>query len=204
MSRPFYLILKGIEGNQLMLRTLEQTRTDNQAIRIAGIAIFTILMVISAKMSIQIGAVPFTMQVLVVLLSGMVLGSRDGVASQLAYLSLIVANFPVDANSLGSAALFGPTGGYLVGFAVSAFVIGWLVEHSQDKVWQRWIAGIIGIVVIYTFGTTFLKFITGMNWSAAWASGVEPFIVADLIKALIAASLVEGSRSILLRNRDAG
>ena len=185
-----------------MLRTLEQTRTDNQVIRIAGIAIFTILMVISAKMSIQIGAVPFTMQVLVVLLSGMVLGSRDGVASQLAYLGLILANLPVDTRSLGSAAFFGPTGGYLIGFAVSAFVIGYIMEHSQDKVWQRWIAGIVGIIVIYIFGMTFLKFITGMEWSAAWANGVAPFIVADLIKALIAASLVEGSRSLLLRNRD--
>lgn len=187
-----------------MLRTLEQRKAKSNSLpmRLAGIAVFTILMVISAKMSIQIGTVPFTMQVLVVLLSGMVLGSREGAASQIAYLSLIAANFPVDANSLGSAALFGATGGYLVGFVIAAFVIGWIVEHSQDKVWQRWIAGVIGIVVIYAYGMFFLKFITGMEWSVAWSNGVAPFIVADLIKALIAAMLVEGSRSLLLRNRD--
>ena len=108
-----------------MLRTIEQTKTNKQVLRIAGIAVFTILMVISAKISLQIGVIPFTLQVLVVLLSGMVLGSRDGVASQLAYLGLIVANLPVDVNSLGSAAFFGPTGGYLVGFVGAAFVTGW-------------------------------------------------------------------------------
>lgn len=185
-----------------MLRTLEQTKTNNQVLRIAGIAIFTILMVISAKVSLQLGAIPFTMQVLVVLLSGMVLGSRDGVASQLAYLGLIVANLPVDTNSLGSAAFFGATGGYLVGFVGAAFVTGWLVEHSQDKVWQRWISGVVGIAVIYTVGMSYLKFSTGMAWDVAWANGVAPFIIADLVKALIAATLVEGSRSLLLRNRD--
>lgn len=185
-----------------MLRTIQLTRTDNQLLRIAAIAVFTILMVISSKMSIEIGAVPFTMQVLVILLSGMVLGSRDGAASQVAYISLIAMNFPVDARGLGAAAFFGPTGGYLMGFAVAAFIIGWLVENSQDKVWQRFLAGIVGIAVIYAFGAITLKFLTGMDWMAAWTNGVAPFIVADLIKALIAATLVEGMRSLLLQNSD--
>lgn len=190
-----------------MLRTIQVTRTDNQAIRLTAIAIFTVLMVISSKLSIEIGAVPFTMQVLVVLLSGMVLGSRDGTASQLAYLGLIVANLPVDARGLGSAALFGATGGYLIGFAIAAFIVGWLVENSEDKVWQRFLAGIVGIVVIYALGTPFLKFFfdmfrDGASWQQAWTWGVAPFIVADLIKALIAATLVEGTRSLFLMNSD--
>ncbi|MGJ3240186.1 MAG: biotin transporter BioY [Anaerolineae bacterium] len=185
-----------------MLRTIELTRTDNHLIRLAAIALFTVLMVISAKMRFDIGAVPFTMQVFVVFLSGMVLGSRDGALSQVAYISLIAANLPVDTNSVGAAAFFGPTGGYLMGFAVAAFVIGWLVEHSQDKVWQRFGAGIVGIIVIYAFGVSVLKLWLGMDWASAWANGVAPFIVADLIKALIAATLVEGMRSLLLMNSD--
>lgn len=185
-----------------MLRTIQLTRTDNQALRVVAIAVFTILMVISSKLSIEIGAVPFTMQVLVVLLSGMVLGSRDGTASQIAYLGLIVANLSVDARGLGSAALFGPTGGYLMGFAIAAFIVGYLVENSQDKVWQRFLAGIVGIAVIYIFGAIVLKLVTGMNWSATWTNGVAPFIVVDLIKAMIAATLVEGTRSLLLMNSD--
>ncbi len=190
-----------------MLRTIQLTRTDNQALRLLAIAVFTILMVVSSKLSIEIGAVPFTMQVLVVLLSGMVLGSRDGAISQLAYLGLLVANLPVDARGLGSAALFGPTGGYIIGFAIAAFIVGYLVEKSQDKVWQRFLAGIIGIVVIYAFGTPFLKFFfdmfrDGASWQQAWQWGVAPFILLDLIKALIAATIVEGTRSLLLMNSE--
>lgn len=183
-----------------MLRTIERTRTDNQLLRLAAIAVFTLFMIISSKVSIEIGAVPFTMQVLVVFLSGMVLGSRDGVASQIAYISLIAMNFPVDARGLGAVAFFGPTGGYLIGFAVAAFVIGWLVEHSQDKVWQRFIAGIIGLVMIYACGAMVLKLVTGMGWQATWTNGVAPFIALDLVKALLAATLVEGTRSLLLMN----
>lgn len=190
-----------------MLRTIKLTRTDNLAYRLAAIAVFTILMVISARISIEIGAVPITMQVFVVLLSGMVLGSRDGTASQLGYLGLLLANLPVDARGLGSAALFGTTGGYLIGFAIAAFVIGWLVENSQDKVWQRFLAGIVGILIIYTVGTVFLKsffdiFRDGASWQQAWQWGVAPFILLDLIKALIAATIVEGTRSLLLMNSE--
>jgi biotin transport system substrate-specific component len=185
-----------------MLRTIQLTRTDNQTLRLLGIAIFTLLTIVSAKMSLEIGAVPFTMQVLVVLLSGMVLGSRDGAASQIAYIALIATGLPLDARGLGAVAFFGPTGGYLLGFAIAAFVTGWLVEHSEEKIWQRWVAGIIGIAIIYTFGVPVLKMILGLDWITAWSAGVAPFIVLDLIKALIAASLVESARALLLRNSD--
>lgn len=93
-----------------MLRTIQLTRTNNQAWRLVGIAIFTLLTIASAKMSIEIGSVPFTMQVLVVLLSGMILGSRDGAASQIGYIALIATGLPLDARGLGTAAFFGPTG----------------------------------------------------------------------------------------------
>lgn len=185
-----------------MLRTIQLTRTDNQALRLAGIAVFTLLTIISAKISIEIGAVPFTMQVLVVLLSGMVLGSRDGAASQLAYISLIAVGLPVDARGLGAIAFFGSTGGYLLGFVVAAFVAGWLIEQGAEKIWQRWLAGIMGIAIIYAFGVPVLKIVLGLDWTTAWSTGAAPFIVLDLIKALIAASLVEGSRALLLKNSD--
>lgn len=184
-----------------MFRTIELTRTNNQALRLAGIAIFTILTILSAKMSIEMQPVPFTLQTLVVLLAGMVLGARDGAASQLAYLFMIALGAPVDARGLGAAAFFGPTGGYLVGFVASAFVAGYLVERAGARFWQRWLAGVAGIAVIYLFGATVLKVYTGMAWDAAWNNGVAPFIVFDLIKAVLAAGLVETGRTLLLRNR---
>lgn len=191
-----------------MLRTLKLKRTESNQWRLVGITAFVILIAISAQVEIWVGSpVPFTLQVLTVLLAGMVLGARDGAISTIIYLGLIAANIPVAAGGAGSAALQGASAGYLIGFVPAAFVSGWLVEHGADKVWQRWIAGVIGVLIIYAYGTPTLKIYfdltgDGATWQQAWAWGVAPFIGFDLLKALIAATLVEGSRSLLMRNSD--
>lgn len=198
-----------------MLRTLSTDQLDRLPLRIVGIAIFTALTALSARAALEMGAVPFTLQVLVVLLSGMVLGARDGAASQWTYLGLIALNLPLDARGLGAAALFGPTGGYLLGFVPAAFVAGWLVEHaatlfddkhhkaSSGASWQviavRWLAGVAGIVVLYFFGATQLKLVANLTFAEAFAAGIAPFIALDLFKALLAAGLVETMRAVLLR-----
>lgn len=187
-----------------MLRALPWTRDTSQVYRLAAAAIFTVITILSARVAVEIGIVPFTMQPLAVLLSGMVLGGRDGLMSQALYVALIAAGLPFDARGLGTAALFGPTGGYLMGFIAAAGVTGWLVERGTRRLWQRWLAGVAGIIVIYLFGIVVLKLHTGMDWSAAWAAGVAPFIAPDLAKAVIAAALAEGGRSVLLRQGATG
>lgn len=180
-----------------MLRTLPQTRNFSLLQRLAVGAIFTILTIIAARIRIETGTpVPFTMQVFVTLLAGMVLGARDGALSQVAYVLLIAVGFPFDTNALGTAALFGPTGGYLVGFVGAAAVTGWLVEHAGKRLWQRWLAGLVGVGVIYLFGASHLMLYTGMNLEKALAAGVAPFIALDTIKALLAAGLTESLRAI--------
>jgi len=180
-----------------MLRTLPQTRDQNLSYRLAGIAVFTVLTIIASRITIEIGVVPFTLQPLAVLLSGMVLGGRDGFLSQLVYVGLIALGAPLDARGLGAAALVGPTAGYLIGFVFAAGVAGYLVERGAKRVWQRWLAGVVGIMVIYAFGLVILKLNTGMDWGAAWNAGVTPFIAPDLAKALIAAALTESGRALL-------
>lgn len=182
-----------------MFRTLDKTRDFTAVQRMAMIAFFTALTIVAARLEIPNQPVPFTMQPLVVLLAGMVLGWRDGALSQVFYVSLIAMNLPVDANMLGTAALFGPTGGYLIGFVVAAGVVGFLVEQGATRVWQRWLAGIAGVAVIYAFGIVILKTYLGADWATAWAAGGAPFIGFDLVKAVIAAALAESARALLLR-----
>lgn len=182
-----------------MLRTLPHIQSNRTALRVAGVLLFALLTAISAKISIPMEPVPFTMQVLVVLLSGLVLGARDGALSQMAYISLIVMGLPVDARGLGAAALFGPTGGYLLGFAAAAFTAGWLVERAGARLWQRWLAGVAGVAVIYVVGVSHLRLYTGMDWQAAFAAGAAPFLLLDGVKALLAAGLTESARAWLLR-----
>lgn len=175
-----------------MLRTLPLHTENALAQRVLRIALFTGLLVLATKAEIWFGGpVPFTLQVLGVLLAGMLLGARDGALSVISYLGLIAINLPVDSAGIGAAAFAGPTAGYLVGFVPAAFVTGWLTEQSQNRVWLRWLAGLVGISVIYAIGLTWLKLVTGGSWSQAWQWGAYPFLGLDLLKALLAALLVE-------------
>lgn len=184
-----------------MLRTFPQVRDHTWLHRLAGAALFTALTAIAARISIETGGpVPFTLQPLAVLLAGLVLGARDGALSQLAYIAVIAAGAPLDSRLLGAVALFGPTGGFLLGFIAAAFVTGWLAEHGASRVWQRWLAGVVGIAVLYLLGVTHLMAYAGLDWGAAWAAGAAPFLALDLLKALIAAGLAEAGRALLLRN----
>lgn len=184
-----------------MLRTLSITKDWSLSIRIAGIVFFTVLTALGAQVEIWFGGpVPFTLQVLVVLLAGMVLGARDGALSILAYVGLIALNIPVGAGGAGVVALSGVTAGYILGFAPAAFITGWLVEHSADRTWQRWLAGIVGVAIIYAFGIPVLYSIANAeSWQQAWMWGGYPFLGLDILKALIAATATEGARQIMLR-----
>ena len=188
-----------------MLRTLSQNDETKLIWRLLGIGLFTLITIVSARITIPMDPVPFTLQPLAVLLAGMVLGARDGALSQLAYIALIAVGLPVDANMRGQAALFSATGGlgatsgFLLGFIAAALVAGWLVEHGANRWWQRWLAGVAGIFVIYLLGVTILMFARGLDLGTAFAAGAAPFILPDLAKAAIAAALTEGGRSLLLR-----
>lgn len=182
-----------------MLRTLEQTRDLTRLQRLAGIAIFTVLTVLGARFTLEIGAVPLTLQTLAVFLAGMVLGARDGAISQLIYVGLIAAGLPLDARGLGTAVFAGPTWGYLVGFIPCAFAAGYLVERAGKRVWQRVAAGLVGSVFVFALGFIVLKFMRDLPWDVAFSTGVLSFMPENFAKALIAGGLTEGARLALLR-----
>ncbi len=184
-----------------MLRVLPQTREWRLSYRIASIAVFTALTAICAKITIPLQPVPFTMQTFAVLLAGMVLGARDGAISQIVYVALIAIGLPLDASGIGSVALLGPTGGYLIGFIPAAFVTGLLVERARDRLWQRWLAGIVGAAIIHLFGLPVLSLVKTFDLGIAWKFGTAPFIVPDVTKALLAAMFAEGGRRLLMRDR---
>ena len=188
-----------------MLRTYERTRDFTDVQRLIAIAVFTVLTILAAKIQINTVPVPFTMQPLVVILAGMVLGGRDGALAMFGYVSLIALGLPFDANGLGTAALFGPTGGYLIGFIAAAGVVGMIVENLPDHFVSRFVAGVIGVAVIYLFGVVVLKNIQSIaleetvSWSTAWAWGAKPFVGLDLVKVVIAAGLTESARRLLIQ-----
>jgi biotin transport system substrate-specific component len=132
--------------------------------------------------------VPLTGQTFAVLLAGAALGSRRGTASMLLYLLLGVIGLPVFAGgSAGLAILAGPTGGYLVGFIVAAWLVGRMAEHQLDrKIRSMWKVFLAGEAVIYLFGLAWLSLFVGFQH--VLVAGFLPFIPGDLVK-LAAATL---------------
>jgi biotin transport system substrate-specific component len=149
-----------------------------------GVLVFATATAIGAKVSVFLPGtpIPFTFQPLVVLLAGALLGARLGAASQVAYLAAGMAGLPVFAAGGGAAYLLGPTGGYLMAYPVAAFVVGGLVRAG----WTSTVAGLLaGLAVIYAGGLAWLAAVG--SFDTAVVLGLQPFVLADLVKVALAA-----------------
>lgn len=148
----------------------------------------------SAKVQIPFFPVPMTMQTFVVLFLGFALGSRLGAATVLLYLAEGATGLPVFAGTpekgLGLAYMAGPTGGYLAGFVVAAFVTGWFAERGLDRrLVTAAIAALAGLVAIYALGLAWLGAVVGWD-KPVLSFGLYPFLPAEALKlALLAAIL---------------
>ncbi|ASA77789.1 biotin transporter BioY [Thermococcus sp. 5-4] len=158
---------------------------------VAFAALFAALTAVGAQISIPIGPVPITLQVLVVLLSGLILGMRLGFLSQLVYVAMGAVGLPVFANLQGGfAMLYGPTGGYIVAFPIAAFIAGYMAEKTGGKTGM--IGGsLVGIAVIYLLGWLRLSLFLGGDFHKALLIGVLPFVPLDIGKAALAALIAD-------------
>lgn len=185
---------------------LPGARTRDAAL-VAGFALLTAL---AAQISIPLGftPVPITGQTFAVLLAGGTLGAWRGGVSQLLYVALGAVGLPFYADGEGGwTAATGATGGYLLGFVVAAALIGWMAERGQDRDVSTAIpAFLAGSVIFYTFGLPWLALETGVPFSGpvagdnALAWGLYPFVLGDVLKAILAGLLLPGAwhlRSIL-------
>ncbi len=153
-------------------------------------ALMTALVGVGAYLSIPLyGGIPFTLQVLFVLLAGLVLGSRLAMLSMIAYV-LIGLIAPVYAGGTsGLGILFGPPGGYIWGFVVAAWLVGLLVERTGVRSVAGYaIVSLAGLIPIYLLGASWLAIqlhTTGFN-VVIWG-GVLQFLPGDVLKAVAAA-----------------
>ncbi|MGQ9627404.1 MAG: biotin transporter BioY [Anaerolineae bacterium] len=174
-------------------------------VEIAAISFFAALTALTARIAIYLpfSPVPVTGQVLAVALSGLILGSRRGALSQAEYLVAGLAGLPIFAGGRsGPASLFGPTGGYLVSFVLAAFVAGFISERLRfDARLSAFVASMAAVAVIYLGGTSWLAVWLGGDLARAWELGAAPFIIVDLGKALLAASVVSGGKALFSRLR---
>lgn len=175
----------------LSTRILPRSRTNRQAAAVALIVGFALLTALCAQIRIPLGftPVPITGQTFAVLLSGAVLGSRMGAASQLLYVLMGAAGLPFYAGGTGGwEHASGATMGYLLGFIAAAYAVGYLAEQRQDRRFATSIGAFLtGNLVIYALGVPWLMYSLSWDLAEGVARGLAPFIIGDTIKIMLAA-----------------
>jgi len=133
--------------------------------------------------------VPLTLQTFAVLLAGAALGSLRGVLAMTLYAVAGMAGVPWFAE--GSSGFSAPSFGYILGFILAAFIVGRIAEHGATRSVAR-TAGlmVVGNLVIYAVGVTWLKVAIDVDWATAIALGLTPFLIGDAIKIAAAAGLL--------------
>jgi biotin transport system substrate-specific component len=158
------------------------------------------LTAVGAYIHIPVGPVPIVLSTLFVLLSGLLLGSRWGLISMALYLLVGAMGIPVFAGGRGGVAHFiGPTGGYLFGYVLSAWVAGFISERSHKSQTVQIIAIIFGSLAIYVTGVPWLKMVTNMSWAKCLVVGMVPFLIGDGVKGAAALILARSVRPMLNR-----
>jgi biotin transport system substrate-specific component len=171
------------------MTTLTSTLAQDKRLAMLGVVGFALALAAASQVAIPIPGtpVPITLQPMVVVLAGMMLGPLLGTASMVLYLAAGAAGVPVFApvGPPGIARFFGPTGGYLIAYPFAAFTAGALAQRFPSLV-GRWVAAMLGIVVLFVGGLSQLTILTG-SVERAIALGLTPFALLDVIKAFVAA-----------------
>lgn len=160
----------------------------------------TLLLTVSAKTKVVFGPVDMSLQTLAVLLIGAAFGARLGMATVLLYLAEGASGLPVFQSTpekgIGVAYMLGTTGGYLAGFVLMAGIAGWAADRGWDRnIVKLFAAMLVAELVMTAMGFAWLSSLIGMG--KGWQFGVLPFIVPDLIKVALAATLVPAVWALL-------
>jgi biotin transport system substrate-specific component len=187
--------VKLIRGKNVQIKNNELYSINDSELRMMVFAsLFAALTAAGAYIQIPIpfSPVPVTLQVFFVLLAGSMLKSKWGGLSMIVYTLLGIAGLPVfSGGSSGIGVLFGPTGGYIIGFIFAAYIIGKLSEMTEtvnkSRLFINTLNMIAGVLVIYACGFIQLMFIAKLEPAAALALGVIPFLPGEIVKTAVAA-----------------
>jgi len=169
--------------------------TRNQILRNIVLAVAgTIVVAMAAQINVPMVPVPMTLQTFAVLAIGMAYGARLGAATLFLYMLEGMVGLPVFAQmKSGLATVLGPSGGYIVGFILAAGFLGFLAERGWDRgIFKAVAATVVCAALIYVPGLAWL-YAFAADWRQTLEWGLIPFIIGDLIKAVLAALLIRSA-----------
>lgn len=189
-------------ANPLISLALPENRAARLAAQIALVVGGTLLLTLAAKTKVPLGPVDLYLGNFAVLALAAAYGTRLGLATVLLYMAEGAAGLPVFQSTpekgIGLAYMMGTTGGYLVGMVVAAALVGWAADRGWDRnPLKLFAATLAGSAIILALGYAWLATLLGAE--AAWTFGVVPFVVPDLVKAALAASVVPAVWALLRR-----
>ena len=162
-------------------------------------ALFAAVCAVCSQLTIPIQPVPITLGTFAALMAGGFLGKRYGLISLVIYLILGMAGVPVfSMMRAGFSVLAGPSGGFIIGFAPMAFVVGLVMEKWGDSFKNMLLATVLGTAVCYAMGLAWFMFLTGTGIWPAMVMCMFPFLPGDLAKIVLASFLVSKYRRKLL------
>lgn len=167
------------------------TASKNKTYDMVYIAVFSVLIAICSWISIPT-VVPFTLQTFAVFLSVAILGGKRGTLAVLMYILMGAIGIPVFSGFTGGLGIItGTTGGYIIGFIFAALLM-WAMEKALGKkTWVLALSMVLGLIVLYAFGTVWFMAVYAKNTGAVGLATVLgwcviPFIIPDLIKIALA------------------
>tara|TARA_R100000005_G_scaffold95598_2_gene77784 strand:+ start:1326 stop:1874 length:549 start_codon:yes stop_codon:yes gene_type:complete len=149
----------------------------------------TFLLAVSAQLAVPMWPVPMTMQTFAVTVIGAAYGWRLGGATVALYLAQGAMGLPVFSGGIATAALVGPTAGYIYGFVAAAVLVGFMVEKGWGKtILKSTVAMTLGTAVMFAGGISWLSTLIGFD--AALVSGFYPFIAGGIVKIALAVAVL--------------
>ena len=157
--------------------------------KVLTVIVCSLILVLSAKIKVDLYPVPMTLQPLAILMIAMLCGRNISVATVSLYLFQGMIGLPVFAYGGGLPYLMGPTGGFLFGFLIASLIVGELADRGWGKfLFKSVFAMMLGMLTIYTFGIIQLGIINGFQFSII--KSMQPFIIGDFYKLVLASILL--------------
>ena len=157
--------------------------------KVLTVIVCSLILVLSAKIKVDLYPVPMTLQPLAILMIAMLCGRNISVATVSLYLFQGMIGLPVFAYGGGLPYLMGPTGGFLFGFLMASLIVGELADRGWGKfLFKSVFAMMLGMLTIYTFGIIQLGIINGFQF--AIIKSMQPFIIGDFYKLVLASFLL--------------
>ena len=168
--------LKGILGRELSV--------SQATVKVLSVGAFVVLTALGAyvRVPLPFTPVPITLQTFFVLLAACCLGANLASLSQAVYIVLGVAGLPLFSGLAGGmSVVFGPTGGYILGFMLGAYIVGSMIRRRDSFIWYLAVLS-LGSLIILIAGSIWLKFIMHISLHQAFGLGALPFLAGDSLK----------------------